>query len=462
MTLLYFIIALGILVLVHEWGHFIVARKSGIRVERFSIGFGPKIVSFKKSETEYRISWIPLGGYVKLYGEDPIAEAEGDESKAKEIAASPDAFSAKPLRARLATVFAGPLMNLFLCLVLMPVVFMVGRMVPAILDESPVVLGVKEDSPAERAGLLVGDRLLKVDGKEMDTWSDFMNWVMLHADTEAVVTLERNGVKKEVLIQTTVSPQAKQKIGYAGIEPFFFWGNEPIVGSVSANAPAFQAGLMEKDRISMINGQEVSSWAKMTELIRGSEGKPLVITYLRDGKEAQVSLKPKYHEGAETWIIGITKYVDPQNYVKKRYGFFAAIGAGLKENLKLLKLTGEVLGRLVTFQLSYKALGGPVQIAQVSAMAARSGLGEFLFFLAFLSMQLGILNLLPIPVLDGGHVLFMAIEGIRKKPVSLKVRTISTQFGLAFLLGLMVLVTINDVDSVWGFSNLWDKIKGIF
>src|SRR3989338_3985662 len=148
MTILYFIIALGILVLVHEWGHFIIARKSGIRVEKFSIGFGPKIIGFKQGGTEFRIAPIPLGGYVKLYGEDPVAEAEGDEAKAREISSSPDAFSAKPVRYRLATVFAGPMMNLVLCLVLMPIVFMVGRMVPVILEKAPVVIGGKGGCPA--------------------------------------------------------------------------------------------------------------------------------------------------------------------------------------------------------------------------------------------------------------------------------------------------------------------------
>ncbi|MBI2339742.1 MAG: RIP metalloprotease RseP [Deltaproteobacteria bacterium] len=462
MTIFYFIIALGILVLVHEWGHFIIARRSGIRVERFSIGFGPKIIGFRRGGTEFRIAPIPLGGYVKLYGEDPMAEAEGDEAKAKEIQASPDAFSARPLHSRLATVFAGPMMNLFLCLVLMPVVFMVGRMIPVILEKPPVVLGVKEGSPAESAGLQKGDEILRIDGAGVKKWSDLLDWIGLHPGEEARVTVKRNGKELEMPVRLEYSPATKQKIGYLGIEPFYFWGDDPIVGDVSGNSPAGGAGLKAGDKITALNGKPVSSWTEMTGIIRGSGGSAVTLAYRRNGAENTVTVTPKFHEGAKAWVIGITKYIDPSGFARKRYGLFEALKEGTRENIKLLGLTLDVLKRLFTFQLSYKALGGPVQIAQASAMAARSGAGEFLYFLAFLSMQLGILNLLPIPVLDGGHVLFMVLEGVRRKPVSLKVRMFSQQVGLALLLGLMLLVTINDVDSVWGFSNIWEKIKGIF
>lgn len=462
MTILYFIIALGILVLVHEWGHFIIARKSGIRVEKFSIGFGPKIFGFKQGGTEFCIAPIPLGGYVKLYGEDPIAEAEGDEVRAKQIASAPDAFSARPLSARLATVFAGPAMNLVLCFLLMPLVFMVGRLVPVILEKAPVVFGVKADSPAAIAGVQPGDQILRIGDEKTATWADVVNWIVLHPDHSARLAVIRNGREIELPLRSAYSPTTKQKIGYLGIEPFYFWGDDPVVGEVGGNSPAATAGLKANDIIVALGNKKISTWTEMTEIVRGSEGKELKITYRRNGMQQTVLVAPKFHEGAKAYVIGITKYIDPNAFVKKRYGFFEAVVAGTKENFKLLGLTTDVLKRLFTFQLSYKALGGPVQIAQASGQAARSGVGEFLYFLAFLSMQLGVLNLLPIPVLDGGHVLFMAIEGIRRKPVSLKIRMVSQQLGLALLLSLMLLVTINDVDSVWGFTNIWEKIKGIF
>lgn len=462
MTIIYFIIALGILVLVHEWGHFIVARRAGIRVEKFSIGFGPKLFGVQRGETEFRVSILPLGGYVKLFGEDPVAEADGDEKKAREIAQSKDAFSAKPLRHRFITVMAGPVMNLILCFLLMPLVFMLGRQLPSILIEPPEIIGIKADSPAAISGFQDGDRILEIDGRAMDNWTDVIYWVMLYPDHKANVSIDRNGEQLELSLQTITSPHTKQKIGYAGFEPLFFWGNEPIVGTVSPDSPASKAGFRAKDVILTIDGQKVASWSDMTEMIRGSLGKKKVISYKRGGKIKKVAITPVYNENIQTWIVGITKYVNPDNYIKKRYGFFESIKKGTKENLKLFALTGDVLSRLLTFQLSYKALGGPVQIAEATGAAARTGLGGFVYFLAFLSMQLGILNLLPIPVLDGGHILFMGIEGIRRRPVSIKVRNFFTQMGLAFLLGLMVLITFNDIDRIWGLSSIWEKVRGIF
>ncbi|MDO8518948.1 MAG: RIP metalloprotease RseP [Deltaproteobacteria bacterium] len=462
MTILYFIIALGVLVLVHEWGHFIVARRVGIKVEKFSIGFGPKLFSIQGKVTEYQICLLPLGGFVKLFGEDPVAEAEGDEAKANEIASSKEAFSSKSLSKRLATVFAGPSMNLVLALVLMPVVFMLGRMLPAILEEDPVVLGVKEGSPAAQAGILKGDRILAIDGKTVKDWSAVLDWVIVHPNMQSVWTLGREGETKIVPLTTVTSPFSEHEAGYVGVEPHFFWGDDAIVGTVNPGSPAEKGGLKEKDLILSLNGELVPSWTEMSSIVRKSEGKELLTVYKRGAEILETKITPEFSEAISFYVMGITKFIDPALFVKKKYGLIEAVQKGTEETKKLFLMTGDVLGRLFTFQLSVKSLGGPLQIAQASGTAARLGLGEFLYFMAFLSMQLGVLNLLPIPVLDGGHVLFMAIEGIRRKPVSLKARTISTQVGMAFLLGLMILITFNDVDRMWGFSNLFEKIRGIF
>lgn len=462
MTILYFIIALGVLVLIHEWGHFIVARLSGIHVEQFSIGFGPKLFSFKPGPTEYKICLLPLGGYVKLYGEDPIAEADGNVQKAKEIAASPKSFAAKSLGKRLATVFAGPGMNLVLCLVLMPLVFMIGRNMPRYLDDSPQVLGVVAGSPAALAGFQVGDKILKINGDQVDLWSDALNWILLHPGDAAVFTLARQDQSLEVPVTIIKEPQSNQEIGYLGIEPGFFVGNDPIVGDVATNSPAFDSGLQANDVITQIDNQAVATWTEMTEIVRGSGGRELSVSFKRGDVLQTVTVKPQFDEAEKVWLMGITKHQDEGLWVNKKYGFIDAIVLGTMENKKLFKMTGDVLGRLFTFRLSYKALGGPIQIAQATGAAARSGLGSFFYFVAFLSLQLGVLNLLPIPVLDGGHVLFMAIEGIRRKPLSLKIKTGLTQVGLVLLLGLMVIISINDVDRVWGFRNILEKITGLF
>lgn len=462
MTILYFIIALGILVIAHEWGHFIIARKSGIRVDEFAIGFGPKLFSYQGKHTLFKVCLLPLGGYVKLYGEDPVSESEGDSKKADEIAHNPEAFSAQSLWKRLATVFGGPIMNLVLAFVLLPLVFMVGRQVPAVFDQVPQVLGVKEDSPALKAGILKDDVIVSIEDDKMEDWAQVLNWIILHPDTRASMTINRGGSERVVLIETTNSPFSDQKIGYTGFEPQFFVGDDPIVGSLSDTSPAKAAGLKEMDKIVAFNGKPMSSWTEMTAAIRASEGKEIELTYLRDGNKQTAKLTPIFHDGSKTWIIGITKYFDPKMMVLKRYAPARAIKEGFSEGWKLVKMTGDVLGRLFTANLSYKALGGPLQIAQASGSAAKSGLGEFLFFMSFLSLQLGILNLLPIPVLDGGHVLFMVIEGIRRKPISMKVRTVLTQLGFGLLMLLMVMITFNDIDRMWGFSKIWAKITGIF
>src|SRR3990167_6380066 len=390
MTLVFFIIALGILVIVHEWGHFIIARKSGIRVEKFSIGFGPTLFKIQGRETEFRVALLPLGGYVKLYGEDPEAEAEGDEQKAKAIAASPDSFTGKPARFRLATVLGGPVMNLVLAFVVMPFVFLIGRQVPAILEKPPVILGVMENSPAKAVNLEKGDIIQSINEESFQKWGDVLNWIMLHPNQEIKMVVTRDGVEKEIHTTITDAPD------------------------------------------------------------------------LRQGVEGGVTITPAYNEDAKAYLIGITRFTNPDLYVVQKFSPGKAITHGLQETYRLSLLTLDVVKRLFSFDLSYKTLGGPLQIAQASGQAAKSGLGEFLYFLCFMSLQLGILNLLPIPVLDGGHVLFMAIEGIIRRPLSLKVKMVAMQTGMALLLGLMILITFNDVDRIWGIGDLITKAKGLF
>lgn len=462
MTIIYFIIALSSLVLIHEWGHFFIARRAGIRVEVFSIGFGPRLFSLSRGGTEYRISALPFGGYVKLFGEDPVAEAEGDDAKAREIAQSPEAFSGKSIVARLLTVLAGPGMNLVLALVLMPVVFMIGRQQPAILDQPPVIIGLKERSPAVSAGLSEGDRILKIDGKEMEDWSEVLDWIILHPDSSVPVQVQRGAAVRDFTLKTITSPISEHPVGYAGFEPLFFFGNSPVVGEVSNGSAASRAGLKPGDRILSVNDKPTPYWSDLTDSIRASSGSQLRMIVQRGEEQIDLTVTPEFNEGYKAWLIGISKQIDNSHFVHKRYGFLQALDLGLKENIRLFTLTGDVLYRLIRLELSYKTLGGPLQIAQATGMAAEAGVGEFLFFLCFLSLQLGVLNLLPIPVLDGGHILFMGIEAIRRKPVSLKFRNALTQVGFVLLVGLMILITINDVDRIWGFGEIFGKLKGIF
>lgn len=502
-TLFYFIIALSILVVVHEWGHFIVARKSGIRIEQFSVGFGPKIFwwflhngvfhfchplpgnfclhyqfskkdgfSIKKYQTKeapqpiptglggtlYKVSILPLGGFVKLFGEDPVAEAEGNEAKAKEIANAPDAFSRKSLPKRMATVFAGPTMNLLLAFILMPLVYLVGIEVPKFLEEPPVVSQIEKDSPAATSDLKVGDLIVSINGHSMKQWRDVENIVFLNKGTELKFLIDREGEKKELKLTPIKQPGSDHEVGYLGISPRLFL--KAVVGSIEKNSPAQKGGLQEKDAVVSINGVKVKTWDDMLKLVRESNGKEIKIDYIRSqGSQVEyktVFITPHRKNDKEPWRIGIGPYLER---VQKKYGFVGAVKEGTGEVIYLTKLTFSFLKKLFSFQLSIKTLAGPAQIASLSGDAARSGLGNFLYFMALLSLNLGILNLLPIPVLDGGHAMFMAIEAIRRKPLSLKIRNVATQLGLALLLFLMVIVTFNDFDRMWGIV---EKIKGIF
>lgn len=454
MSILYFIIALGILVFIHEFGHFIMAKKQGIGVEKFSLGFGPKLFGFTRGETTYLVSALPLGGYVKLMGEDP-AEAE---STLKD----PRSYAARPLRQKFRVVFAGPFMNLLLALLAMPVVFMISRYEPAYLDQKPVVLGVKKDSPAQKAGLQKGDEVMGADGQTFSTWKDVLDYTLLHAKKDVDLKIRRG---EEVLSQpVTIAESEETRTGTLGIEPGYFIGNEPVIDEVSPESPAFQGGMKAGDLVVAIDQVPINSWTDMSENVDASDGKALSVTVRRGGEMLTLSVMPRFDKANNKWLMGVKKDMQQRGdfFVKKSYPFGEAVVRGTRENIKLSGLTFSVLGRLVTGKLSYKTLGGPIRIAQASAMAAKSGLADFIYFICFLSLQLGILNLLPIPALDGGHLLFFGIEAIQRKPLSMKVRGTMEQAGFFFLLFLMLIVTLNDVDSVWGFRGIVEKVRHLF
>ena len=456
MTIVYFIIALGVLVFVHEFGHFIMAKKQGIGVEKFSLGFGPKLFSFTRGETTYLISALPFGGYVKLMGEDPDNPDESKEIPPEK------SYSRRPIYQRSLVVCAGPIMNLVLALFIMPVVFMIGRVEPVYLEQKPVVVGVRRDSVGEEAGLKKGDEILKVGDAEPATWKEFLDYVILNGNKKIDLSVRRDG--QVITKRVTIEESPETHTGTLGIEPGYFIGNEPVIDEVSPSSAAAEAGLRPGDEILQIDQAPVESWTDMSDKVGINQGKALSLLVRRGGEAVTLSLVPRYDDGMKKWLMGVKKNTDREGdaYVLRRYPFGEAFVRGFEENLKLSKLTLSVLGRLVMFQLSYKTLGGPIRIAQASAMAAKSGLPNFLYFLAFLSLQLGILNLLPMPVLDGGHLLFFGVEAIRRKPLSTRVRQTAEQVGFFLLISLMLAVTLNDVESVWGFRQIFAAIRNLF
>ncbi len=447
MTLLYFIIALGALIFVHELGHFLLAKRAGIFVEVFSLGFGPRIAGLKVGETDYRISAFPLGGYVKMRGEEPGESGSAD----------PRSFCAKGVWTRAKVILFGPLMNLILCLVLMPVVFMIGRAQPAYLEQPPVVTAVKSGSPAEAAGLREGDRIVSVDGAAAEAWEEVLNKILLGAKGTLTLGVQRG----DELLQTPVAVEELPEIkgGYVGIEPMLFLGSEPRIDGVRPGGAAERAGLKPGDLVVSFGGNPVNDWLDLTRMVNDTQGRETPVVVERGGKQLQERVTPTFNKDFGRYVIGISKdRMSGIPMVVKQYGLVDAVKKGFQENWKLTKLTFEVLGRLLSFKLSYKVLGGPIIIAKTSAAAAASGLASFLYFLAFLSLQLAILNVLPIPVLDGGQLLFLGLEAIRRKPLSVRVQAVAHHIGFALLISLMLLVTVNDIDSVWGLRSLLQKL----
>ncbi len=457
MTIVYFIIVLGILIFVHEFGHFIVAKKTGVRVEKFSFGFGPKLIGKKIGETEYLISALPFGGYVKMTGENPEDEEEekeeGEEKEKIDLENDPHSFMARSPYTKIGIVLAGPVMNLLLALVIMPLVFMIGIQLPAYLEKPVKVSLIDEGSPAAIAGIKQGDLITSIDNKTITDWEDLRMFVLQNPNTSAVISLERKGLSQDVLVRIGTLPRTG--VGYLGITPPL----DPVVGSVMPGTPAQDAGLKKGDRIVAIDGKPLGHWLTMSEIIKNSPGEKLSIDIERDGMVIAVQIVPKLDEQHQVGLIGITAL---EETITARFDFWLSIKEGVKKNFHLYALTFEVLYKLISGQLSVKALGGPVMIAQVTGEAARTGLSSLLQLLAFISIQLGILNLLPIPVLDGGHIVFYLIEIIIRRPLDLRKRRIAQQLGLVFLVALMVLVTCNDIERTWQVSKYIKKIGEIF
>jgi regulator of sigma E protease len=420
MTLLYFLIVIGILVFVHEFGHFIMAKRAGVRVEKFSLGMGPKLVGYKKGGTDYIISALPLGGYVKMAGEHPDDETTG----------APDEFPSKTVWQRAKIAAAGSLTNIVLAFLLMPLVFMIGT-----YAEGPAKVGfVEAGSPAEKAGFQAGDVVEKISGRTINDWPKALSLIAVNPDTDVEVTIDRGGEKKALILRPTVATELK--IGTSGLIPDI----PAEIGRLRPGLPAEKAGLQANDKILAVDGKTIYHWNQFSLMVKDSGGKPLTITLERGGTRMEKVITPVMDGGR--YVIGVEPFT---RLVFKKYGFGESVRLGFQRTLETVDLTFITLKKLLTFQLSIKTLGGPVMIAQMSGQAAAAGLSAFVALMATISLSLGVLNLLPIPVLDGGMLLFLAIEALRKKPLSRKVMEVAQSIGAAVLITLIVIVSYNDI-----------------
>lgn len=424
-TTLSFIIVLGVLVFVHELGHFLVAKALGVGVDRFSIGFPPKMFGFRYGETEYCISWIPLGGYVKLRGEDPGETVDPDD---------PSLFSTRPPRQRAGIVAAGPIMNLTLSFILMPLVFMIGMNIPAFFESPVQVAWVVPDSVADAAGIKKGDHLIRLENREITNWEELFEAAAIATSDEVPLVINRDGERLSIVIPVE---DLKNGNGLGILPPL-----EPVIGTLAPGYPAIKAGLKVGDRILSVGGLPVSHWNEMAQIIHGSPGKSVTIEVDRGGEHLSLAVVPQLDEKSEQGLVGIS----PDNeMIARKFPFVESVKRGFKRNLELLGLTFKFIWDLVTFNTSLKLLGGPIMIFQVTGEVAKAGIPEFIAFMAFLSLQLGILNLLPIPVLDGGHLLFMGLEGIKGRPLEPRYREMAQKIGFFLLILLILVVSYNDI-----------------
>lgn len=431
------ILMLGVLVFVHELGHFAVAKWCGVKVLRFSLGFGPKLVSKQWGETEYLICAIPLGGYVQMLGEGSGEQGEAADLTPEERERS---FADQPVSRRLAIVSAGPLMNLILPFLILPISFMVGVQMPSYLEQPPCIGYVVADSDAAKSGFVAGDCVVTVNQQAIATWND-TNRSFVNAAGEVLrFQVRRQG--ELLTLEIPADNSSLEGMQALGLLP----AQEARIGGLAENMPAKNAGIQEGDLILQIGDQPVSSWYQLRGIIQAIGDKTVPFLLERAGQQLIVELAPQ-QDATGDFLIGIA----PQQVTElKSYAFADAVKEGAKRTWELIELTVVFVQKLFSGSVSAKNIGGPITVVQVAGQAAQTDLAAIFSVLAFISIQLGILNLLPIPILDGGHILFNLVELILRRPVSIRAREMAQQVGLAMLLMLMVLAFYNDIVRLWG------------
>lgn len=443
------VIVLGVLVFIHELGHFIIARLFGVGVEKFSLGFGPRIIGKKIGITDYRISAIPLGGYVKMVGEEPDAEIDPADI--------PLSFTHKHVLKRIAIVAAGPLFNFFLAILIFFFIFQIS----GVQLLKPIVRNVTVNSPAENSGLKKGDRIIEINGASIESWEDISNSVTSSKGRTLDVSIQRDGSDLTLNILPKLSSAntifgdefERYEIGASGIPVL-----KPAVGEIMAGSPAEKSGLKKGDLITAINGSGIKTWDDMKQIISSSKGEILELSILREQTIHALTITPEpttektmLGKKVQTYRIGIAAPVFdiPDAVFIKKLNPFQSLSTSIVRTYDLSKLIIVGLVKMIQGRISTKELGGPIMIAKMAGDQAREGAENLIFFIAFLSINLAILNFLPIPVLDGGHLFFFTIEAIQGKPVSIRVREVAQQGGLIILLLLMIFAFYNDIMRVF-------------
>ncbi len=436
MTILIAIGVLAFLVFIHELGHFVFAKLSNVYVEKFSIGFGPKVVGFKYGETEYLISAIPLGGYVKMYGESPD-DIKNNETPELVGRALTDVNRFK----RALIVIGGPLFNFLLAIVIFWGLFASG-----IPDYKAQIGTVDINSPAEIAGLKIGDLIVKADQENIQSWSELSSYIALNPNKNIEITLD-DGTVKTVTPRVVDQPNAlneTEAVGDIGIGLVL----PPIIGRVVPDYPANKAELIREDKIISINNESVSNWNDVRDKIRANPATELLVKVDRDGKTVDLKLTPMESKEGEL-TVGIAGVSPIEGNILVSYGFFESLKLGVIRSYDFSKLIFVSLGKLISGSAPTDQVGGPIMIVKTTADSADSGPGALLFFIAIISINLAVFNLLPIPVLDGGHLFILAVESITRRKINEKIIGGFQTVGLLLLLSLMAFAFYNDITKLF-------------
>lgn len=444
LSLLYFLIALSVLIVIHEYGHFWVARRCGVKVLRFSVGFGKPIWrKLGRDGTEYVIAPIPLGGYVKM-----LDEREGEVPEN----ALDQAFNRQSLPKRMAIVVAGPLANLAFAVLAYWFLFVVG--IPGI---KPIIAEVAPESVVAEAGLVGGDEIVQVDGRDTPTWNSVFKALLRHAEQgdQTELTVASGGTQQtySVKVPTLAVDEASRLLSEMGITPLRP-EIAPVLGQIVPDSPAEQAGLQQGDRLVAADGRQLGNWNDWVALIQQKAGETLLITVERGQQTLELSLTPEAGDDGKGRIgAGVDtdfSSLPAELQSELRYGPLAAVKEAVLQTWLFTSSTLTSLWGMITGDVSTDNIGGPISIAQIAGSSAEQGLMSFVSFLAMISITLGILNLLPIPMLDGGHLMMFIIEAVRGKPLPDEVQIRGQQIGLFLLLMLMFLAFFNDLSRLFG------------
>jgi len=435
-TILSFLAVLGVLIFIHELGHYLAARHVGVRVEAFSIGFPPTALSKQLGETEYRISWLPVGGYVKLFGQNVTDEDPEDPSN----------YAAKSIFQRLYILAAGPAMNFVFALIFMPLVFWIGMDIPAYLNDAPYIQNVQKGSYADQLGVRANDEIIKVNGSKVKNWEELHSALGQILPAENLI-LEIDRAGNSMLLEgSRIEMQRTTNMGWS---PLLV----PIVGEFTGNSPAEKAGMQPGDKVKAINGQPIQDWIDISPTVQNimkdssntSQSSAIIISVEleRNGEVQFVEVAPYLEPKSKRWLLGMS-----MQKISRSHSFSESVVLGSARLWFLAKATFSFLGQMFQGQGSMDDLGGPIKIGIVIGEAVRSGIADLFFLMSFISLQLGIFNLLPIPALDGGHIFMLVLEKFKGSPLSITMRERTQMIGFSVLVSLMIFVTWNDLMSL--------------